>query len=199
MHCWSLLSRRQQSAKDRFLDFDVLQWFQLHIRAPFYAAGTVQVAAPWANKYGISDCFNELMSFADMFLVSRGTRVAQVLRRNEWISGEPWLSVLSTLVLCASQFFQQFWSAARGAGCGAWCLHRGSRSIALEKKPMATQSCVSCDGHAQVFAACSVCQKTWITQSKLVRLVWKRWYQWPRPKKSMTDDANASMLERRET
>ena len=46
-----------------------IQWFQLHVRALFLAAGTVEVAASLADTYGILDCFNELMCFADMLRV----------------------------------------------------------------------------------------------------------------------------------
>ena len=46
-----------------------IQWFQLHVRALFSVAGTVEVAASLADKHSILDCFNELMCFADMLRV----------------------------------------------------------------------------------------------------------------------------------
>ena len=54
----------------------------------------MEVAASLADTYGIIDCLSQLMCFADMLRVSGAKRVDQVLRRTEWISGEPVLSVL---------------------------------------------------------------------------------------------------------
>ena len=74
-HQRTSLSRRQQSVTDRFWIKTFIQWFQLHVRARFPAAGTVEVAASLADTYGIIDCLSQLMCFADMLCVSGAKRV----------------------------------------------------------------------------------------------------------------------------
>ena len=80
-----------------------------------------------------------------MLRVSGAKRVDQVLCKTEWIAGEFLLSVLFAVknackpvaprISPIAQCFMQLRAVAPGAGLGAWCWHRGSRSITSTKKP----------------------------------------------------------------
>ena len=140
---WRLLARRRQTAKGRFLDYDVPQWFQLHVRALFLASGTVGVAASLADKHGVFDCFNQLMCFADMLRVFGTKPVDQVLRRTEWtarlVDSEHACMHVSPRFSVITACFEKLHAlpTARGAGLGAWCWCRG---IASKNKPMASET-----------------------------------------------------------